>query len=168
MFTEPLAAKIIKGEKTATRRVMSDNPRSPWSSHRCLYEVGQTFTVNPGRGVKRVAECEVTAVYKQPLGQMTEYDARAEGFTDRYSFWVVWNDLHGAFDDQEVWVVEFKLTGARCGECDGTGQMRNEGRSLLRWHTMPCTGCFATGIDATQRGRDFVARVERELAEAAG
>jgi hypothetical protein len=132
MFTEPLAAKIIKGEKTATRRRLSDNPASPWFKGGCKYEVGQRFAVNPGRGVLRVADCAVTAVYKAPLAEITEGQARDEGFEDQYAFWTAWNDINGAFDDQEVWVVEFVLIPESVGS----------------------------------RGRDFVARVEKELAEA--
>jgi uncharacterized protein YhfF len=162
MFTEPLAAKIIKGEKTATRRRLSDNPASPWWREDCKYEVGQVFTVNPGRGVKRVAECAITAIYKAPLGQMTEADAQAEGFEDRYAFWTTWNDINGAFDDQEVWVIEFKLTGAECAECQGAGHWSD-------WNgeeggAGKCGACYGTGIQPSERGRAFVTR-EREGVE---
>ena len=139
MFTEPLAAKIIKGEKTATRRVMSDNPRSPWSKHRCLYEVGQTFSVNPGRGVVRVAEGAVTAVYEQPLGEMRPRDAELEGFEFLHgegvgSFHEAWARINGEVDPNEaVWVIEFVLIPASV---------------------------------SNTRATEFVARVEKELAEA--
>jgi hypothetical protein len=109
IFRPELAEKILAGEKTATRRALSDNPRSPWWREHCRYSVPGTFTVNPGRGVRRVAECSITAVYKQPLGEITEGQAKAEGFEDRYAFWSAWNDINGAFDDQEVWVIEFVL-----------------------------------------------------------
>lgn len=113
MFTEPLAVKIIKGEKTATRRVMTDNPASPWFRGGCRYEVGQRFAVNPGRGVLRVAECAVTAIYKQAL--MRPRDAELEGFEFLYgdgvgSFHEAWAAINGEVDsEQEVCVVEFVL-----------------------------------------------------------
>ena len=115
IFREELAEKILRGEKTATRRRMSDNPRSPWYRERCAYEVGQVFTVNPGRGVPRVGEARVTAVYPQPLGHMTEADALKEGFrptetgTALYHFDAAWEEINGDyFPDEAVWVIEFE------------------------------------------------------------
>jgi hypothetical protein len=138
MFTEPLAAKIIKGEKTATRRVLSDKLRSPWFRERCAYSVGQEFTVNPGRGVTRVCSAAVTAVYKQSLGEMGRLDAEKEGFEFLYgpgldSFHEAWGGIHREVDpDEEVWVIEFVLIPETVGA----------------------------------RAKAFVERVERELSEA--
>lgn len=77
MFTEALAVAIVKGEKRVTRRVLSDKPRSPWYRNQPAgkrYPVGKVFAVNPGRGVPRIAECEVTARYRQTLGAMLDAD----------------------------------------------------------------------------------------------
>jgi hypothetical protein len=118
MFRPELAEKIVAGEKTATRRRLSANPRSPWFRDRCRYSVGQEFTVNPGRGVARVAEAAITAVYKQPLGEMRPRDAELEGFEflfgdDVGSFHEAWAGINGEVDpDEEVWVIEFVLIPA--------------------------------------------------------
>lgn len=128
MFTEALAEKIVAGEKTVTRRRLSDNPRSPWYRNHPAgkrYPVGKVFTVNPGRGVRRVAECEVTARYRQTLLAVGPRDARAEGFDDLLAFQEAWRKINGGLDVREVVdVVEFKLVGGphgngpcNCADC---------------------------------------------------
>jgi len=117
VISKPLLAEaILRGEKTATRRKFSDNPRSPWWEHGCSYIAGQVFTINPGRGVKRVGKARVTAVYSEPLGHMVEADALKEGFrpegsaTALAAFDEAWETINGDyFPDEAVWVLEFEL-----------------------------------------------------------
>lgn len=110
IFKEELAQKILRGEKTATRRQMSYNPRGHWYREKCIYDVGQVFTINPGRGVKNIGSAKATAVYKQRLGDATEADAHREGCKSLAGF----RDLFAAINDgtfnpdEEVWVVEFE------------------------------------------------------------
>lgn len=118
IFKPELAEAILRGEKTATRRKFSDNRRSPWWEHGCSYMVGQVFTINPGRGVPRVGEARVTAVYSEPLGHMVEADALKEGFrpegtaTALAAFDESWETINGEyFADEAVWVIEFELVG---------------------------------------------------------
>jgi hypothetical protein len=118
-FRRELAEKILRGEKTATRRRMSDNPRSPWYREKCAYEVGQVFAVQPGRGVPSIGKARVTAVYLRTLGNTTEADARKEGFrgaapdeSAKEHFIAAWCEINGFFDTAEfVWVIEFALVG---------------------------------------------------------
>lgn len=116
IFKPELAEKILRSEKTATRRKFSDNPRSPWYEGCCGYRVGQVFTINPGRGVRGVGRARVTKVFAQPLGHMTEADAFKEGFrpggaaSAAYNFDCAWEEINGEFlADEAVWVVEFEL-----------------------------------------------------------
>ncbi len=109
IFKQELAQKILRGEKTATRRVMSDNPRSPWWKEKCAYEVGQVFTINPGRGVTRIGEARVTAIYEQRLFDMGPEAARQEGFESLPEFQAAWRSINGGFFNEEVWVIEFEL-----------------------------------------------------------
>ena len=116
IFRRHLAEQIVAGEKTATRRRQSDNPRSPWWRERCAYTPGQVFAVQPGRGVRRVADARVTSVYAQPLKWMSEEDAYAEGFRPAEGlsalahFRIAWGEINGARDPREiVWVIEFEL-----------------------------------------------------------
>ena len=80
IFRPELAAKVMAGEKTVTRRVCSDNPRSPWWRERCIYTEGKTFTVNPGRGKVRLGQARVTHAAQVMLGSLGTADARREGF----------------------------------------------------------------------------------------
>jgi hypothetical protein len=123
IFREELARKIISGDKRATRRRMvAGSPRSPWYRHRCSYSEGQVFAVNPGRGKPRVAEAKVTKVYAQQLGQMTDKDAKLEGFKNLKHFREAWKEINRVWNPAErVWVVEFELEGSVCMGCDGCG-----------------------------------------------
>jgi hypothetical protein len=49
-FRPELAEKVMRGEKTVTRRIASTNPRSPWYSDRCGLKTGRDYAVCPGRG----------------------------------------------------------------------------------------------------------------------
>lgn len=159
MFTEQLAVAIVKGEKTQTSRVLSDKPGSPWYRNRKAgerYPVGKVFTVNPGRGVLRVAECEVTARYLATIAAVFTHDYKAEGFASRLALQDVWARMHPGFDPREVVdVVGFKLHGSDCMGCDGCGWC--EGSPALT-----CTDCFGTGIEVSREAAALIARVEAE------
>ncbi len=113
MFKRELARAIVEGKKTATRRAVSTNPRSPWrpwNPNDHSYPVDNVFTVNPGRGVPRIAECEVTGRGLSALGSMTEETARAEGFPDLEAFQETWLKINGNVKPSTpVHVVEFVL-----------------------------------------------------------
>ncbi len=49
-FRPELAAKVLDGSKTVTRRRMSDNPRSPWWRGGCKVWFAYSYAVCPGRG----------------------------------------------------------------------------------------------------------------------
>lgn len=119
IFKPELAEAILRGEKTATRRKFSDNRRSPWYRGGCAYTVGQIFAVQPGRGVGRIGDARVTAVYKQHLGNITAHEARMEGFKGRRGtnvrqvFFEAWAEINGHVEPREVvWVVVFELVEA--------------------------------------------------------
>lgn len=130
-FKAMLAEAIVLGTKTATRRIPSDNPRSPWWIGGCRYGFDKDFTVNPGRGKDRVAEAHVTRCALEQLKAMKPKDAEREGFQGVWEFDQYWTQMHGglaltAHDEhvqrgedrvgplvvdqtQWVWVVEFKV-----------------------------------------------------------
>jgi hypothetical protein len=108
IFKPELAALVVAGEKTVTRRLCSDNPRSPWWRERCTYQPGKVFTVNPGRGVTRIGEARVTSCRRMPLGRLSFSEARKEGFSDPRQFMAAFAGINGEYDPElMVWRVEF-------------------------------------------------------------
>jgi hypothetical protein len=110
LFREELADKIIAGEKTATRRLPKDNPRSPWWWKGCRYKVGRRFPVMCNFNEPARAYAIVTRVALERLGDMQPGQAKEEGTLSLHLFERLWAGINGEFDpEQWVWVVEFKL-----------------------------------------------------------
>lgn len=115
IFHRELAEKVMSGEKTVTRRQVSVNPRSPWWRERCAYTVGKVFTVNPGRGVKRIGEARVVACDRIALGYPKHDEARREGFesvTQLMLGFMLLNRWKAWKPEAEVWRIEFELCAA--------------------------------------------------------
>lgn len=157
IFRPELAAAIVKGTKTATRRAISPNPNSPWRETEPLrYPVDKTFAVQPGRGKTSVALAVVTARRIEPLRAVLPADARREGFPTRDGFVSAWRAINGSWDpDQRVHVVEFKLVGLDCPTCGGHGDV------WTTWERRPvsCGDCWATGVQPSDEARELVAAV---------
>lgn len=110
IFRADLAKAIIAGRKTQTRRRVSDNPRSPWYRKRCLYRPGRIYAVCPGRGKKRIAEILIVEARRTWLGSISDEEAIAEGFEDRYAFLDAWGQINGALDlNEPVWALRFAV-----------------------------------------------------------
>lgn len=108
-FRPELAAKVMAGEKTVTRRLVSDNPRSPWFHGRCGLEVGRDYAVCPGRGKHAVGRVRILDVSRQRLGWPDDYEARREGFVSAVDFRGVFAQINGDYDpDTLVWRIEFE------------------------------------------------------------
>lgn len=109
-FQPELAEKVMAGEKTVTRRVASDNPRSPWYRHRCALQVGRDYAVCPGRGKHAIGRVRILSARVGPLGWLTEAEARAEGFSSAMAFAEAFADINGKYRDNTlVWRVEFEV-----------------------------------------------------------
>jgi uncharacterized protein YhfF len=168
MFTEPLAVAIVKGQKTATRRAVNyANVRSPWALESRSYPVGKVFTVNPGRGVKRIAEAEVTRRSMQALGVVTPEQARQEGFRSVLAFRDAWAKINGSFHPTDlVHVIEFKLVGPDCPFCEGRGSQPGSafgldvGFGVVTAATRPCFDCYGTGVIVSVPAVALIAKVE--------
>lgn len=109
-FRPELAAKVMTGEKTVTRRLMSDNPRSPWWRKRCGFREGQSVAVCPGRGKHAIGRAVVTDVRMELLGQITEDECRREGFESVQAFFDAFRGINGSEINgwDYVWRVEFR------------------------------------------------------------
>jgi hypothetical protein len=78
--------QALDGTKTQTRRT-----RPPCCT------VGQPVAVQPGRGKHAVGRIRVTAIrYCERAGDISEEDARAEGFADAAAFREIYERINGA------------------------------------------------------------------------
>ena len=101
---------MLAGEKTVTRRLCSENPRSPWWRERCALAPGRTFAVQPGRGKPSIARAHAISVRREPLGTLSDGEARREGFATAKAFERAFTALLGAYNPAAlVWRVELEL-----------------------------------------------------------
>lgn len=57
------------------------------------------------------AKILVTDIYPERLGDITEEDARKEGYSSREAFFEEWRSIYGSVNDNlVVWVVEFEVS----------------------------------------------------------
>lgn len=109
-FKPELAALVMAGEKTVTRRLVSDNPNSPWYVRACSLTVGRDYAVCPGRGKNAIGRVLVTEVRRMRLGYLTLNEARREGFPTVAAFAEAFSAINGHYDASAcVWRVEFEV-----------------------------------------------------------
>lgn len=112
-FRPELAAKVMAGDKTVTRRLTSENPNSPWWEVSCSLEPGRDYAVCPGRGKNAIGRVRVTGLRQITLGRLSDEEAQREGFTHRQAFEEAWTAINGSYDPGAlVWRVKFKVVAA--------------------------------------------------------
>lgn len=117
---------VVAGKKTQTRRIVkpgqfaangwdyeTHKPCIPYvfiggepdggliPLNRICYQYKQQFAVMPARGVRgirKVADIEITRIRREDVREITWADAKAEGFNicPEYSFWRTWCSMHDA------------------------------------------------------------------------
>jgi len=110
IFRPELAEKVLAGEKTVTRRLCSENPRSPWCRERCALQVGRDYAVQTGPRFKAITVCRVVivSVERQWLGYLDDAEARLEGCDNAAAFVATFRAINGSYDaTAEVWRVQF-------------------------------------------------------------
>lgn len=113
IFKPQMIERILAGEKTETRRPISDNPRSPWWQEKCGLRSFNEYAICPGRGKLAVGRIRFLGARQEPLNWINESGARAEGFPDRQAFVDYWRELYGKWElALRVWVVRFELVEA--------------------------------------------------------
>lgn len=113
IFRPVLAAKVLDGTKTETRRpVKRDAVVSP-------YRAGRDYAVQDKRGGRALARIYVERVERSIVGAIDEDAARREGFGSRDEFVDYWRMLYrGTWDESTpVWVISFRLMRP-CIACD--------------------------------------------------
>ena len=144
---------VVSGQKTQTRRlaqegdqaVFEDNdPNRPISQvvrtadasvPKVLYQVGKSYSVQPGIAKKTVGPIRLTAIRRERLHDLNEADALQEmpinspqpemstGQQARQSFEELWNLMYKTpgsrwEDNPEIWVLEFELALSRPSTAD--------------------------------------------------
>lgn len=109
-FRPELAAMVMAGTKTVTRRLVSTNPRSPWWEGGCALVPGRDYAVCPGRGKPAIGRVRVVDVAGPwPLGHLTDAEAHLEGFPDATAFEAAFAAINGSYDPSaEAWRVELE------------------------------------------------------------
>lgn len=109
MFRPELAEKVMSGEKTVTRRLASDNPRSPWWRGACKFQPGRDYAIQPGRGIPAIGRATVVSVRLERLGDIDGREAEREGFRDLTEFVCAFTAINGRYIAEAlVWRVELK------------------------------------------------------------
>ena len=111
LFKPELVTKILSGQKTVTRRRLTQGRHIP-------YQVGHTYAVQPGRGKQHVGHIRIRLIEKQCLFEVRGWrQVRAEGFLTIGQFRDYWRRLHHGYNEYElVAVLRFELVG-RCPKC---------------------------------------------------
>lgn len=109
IFSPDLAAKVLDGSKTQTRRRDKGGP--------CRYKAGKTYAVQPGRGKKAIGRIRVLSVRPELMTQLDDEEARLEGFKNTGEFAAKWLAIYGKGSWLDiVWRIEFTLADPRAVE----------------------------------------------------
>lgn len=128
IFSPDMLEKVLNGTKTQTRRPVKQgqHPEFTWidlltsdaviggvlfDNLRTKWRVGSTYAVCPGRGQKSVGRIRILAISRERPCNISEDDARAEGFDTRESFWDKLRSLYGDKVDlnKPYWAITFEL-----------------------------------------------------------
>jgi hypothetical protein len=98
MFKRFFLSKIVRGEKTQTRRL-----------HRKTWQVGKAYPVQTNWRGKPEAHIPVTRKFQQRLGDITLTEVRKEGFERLEDFKNAWIGINCRWDPGcVVWAYEFQ------------------------------------------------------------
>lgn len=74
------------------------------------YRVGKTYAVQPARTQPAVARIRLTGIERKNVQEITEAEAKAEGYANRDEFFDVWRTVHGEKKlNADVWALRFEL-----------------------------------------------------------
>lgn len=124
-FKPYLAEAILQGKKTQTRRLPANTSSilhqgriiAVYQNNRRRWRVGKTYAIQPGRAKKAIGRFRLFAIYYEPLQEITEADARAEGIdyaNPIEAFAKLWDSINTKpgtrwQDNPQVFVLTFEL-----------------------------------------------------------
>ena len=127
-FTPDMLAKVLDGSKTMTRRPVKQGETlcglpyvlgTPGASieyvrdtqGRMKWRRNAVYAVCPGRGKSAVARMRITAIRRERAIDISEADARAEGFDSREAFFDKLRALYGPNVDLTAlyWALTFEV-----------------------------------------------------------
>ncbi|MBT0160641.1 ASCH domain-containing protein [Candidatus Bathyarchaeota archaeon A05DMB-2] len=101
LFKRPLLRLVLQQRKTQTRRT-SRRELSP----------GRVYPITDQWFGRAAAYIKITRKWRQRLGDVTEQEAKAEGFNSLEEFQQAWKAINGSWNpDQTVTAYEFELVG---------------------------------------------------------
>lgn len=101
LFKQEHKDMILNGTKTATRRAWKKPMVKVGGIYKCKLKM---------LSKEYFAKIKVTKFFKQHLGDMTNKDAKKEGYNSLRKFYNIWIMINGEFNPNlEVDVIEFKL-----------------------------------------------------------
>lgn len=59
-----------------------------------IYQVGKSCAVQPGRGQRAIGRIRITGIRREDVRDISDEDARAEGFASKWQFWETWTEMH--------------------------------------------------------------------------
>lgn len=100
IFEPSFIDKIQAGRKTVTRRPANGQP--------CPNRVGSIQKIQPGQGQPPLlGRMHILSISLEKLRDVTEADARREGFSSRRRFMRYWGERYGGRSTQSVYRIEF-------------------------------------------------------------
>jgi hypothetical protein len=101
LFKRDLLRKVLEGQKTQTRR-----------THKRTLKVGREYGIRSTRFEKSQCHIKITRCFQQKLGDVTDEEAKKEGFKDLEEFRQRWTKIYGSWDpNQVVMAYEFRPVG---------------------------------------------------------
>jgi len=101
LFKKKYIPQIINGQKTATRR-----------KTRPMVKIGGTYKLRTDYTTYIPELIQVTRLYQQKLGEITQQDTQKEGYKTLQQFKETWKTIYKTWNPtQQIWTVEFKYIG---------------------------------------------------------
>lgn len=105
IFEPSFIEKVQSGRKTVTRRPANGRP--------CAHRVGSIQTVQPGQGQPPLpGRMQILSISLERLKDISDADAKREGFSGRRKFLRYWGERYGGRSTQRVYRIEFEYVPA--------------------------------------------------------